>query len=70
MNFGGWTNFHISRDNICAIETQVHTVPDNDYRIHELDTDCWCHPEEIEAGRYAHNALDRREEYEEGRKLQ
>lgn len=47
-----------------------HIYPINDLREHKLEgCDCWCDPsydEEIDA--YIHNSMDRREEYEEGRK--
>ena len=48
----------------------LHVVPLNDLREHAASKDCWCHP--TEDGEYpdiwVHHAMDRREEYEEGRK--
>lgn len=70
MNLGGWRNWHFYRDNICGKETEVHLVPDDDYRPHEAEETCWCKPVETEPGQFSHNAMDGREAYEEGRKLQ
>jgi hypothetical protein len=47
----------------------LHVTPINDLRDHILSADCWCKPEWDE-GIFVHNSMDRREEYEEGRKLQ
>ena len=50
----------------------VHTYPMNDLREHDVDgMSCWCHPqaEECDGGTLiVHNSMDRREEYERGRK--
>lgn len=70
MNLGGWNRVYISRDNIIAKETQIHSVPIDDYIPHEYHEDCWCKPVEVDAGIFTHNSLDNRESYEEGRKLQ
>lgn len=51
----------------------LHVYPLNDFRPHEIDgKSCWCNPstEYIESGAIVtHNSMDRREEYEEGRKM-
>lgn len=70
MNLGGWDNIHIFRDNVCGKETETHLVPIGDYCPHDCDSGCWCNPSEIQPGYFAHNSMDGREEYEEGRKLQ
>lgn len=48
-----------------------HVVPLNDLREHTED-DCWCNPTITEEPPYpnivSHHAMDKREEYEEGRK--
>lgn len=46
-----------------------HIYPLNDLREHTTDgTPCWCKP--VEDGELIiHNAMDKREEYETGRKL-
>ncbi len=48
----------------------VHVVPLNDLREHTASTDCWCKPTEDEGWPdvWVHHSMDRREEYEEGRK--
>jgi len=48
-------------------EEMWHVVPLNDYRDHETSHKCWCKPYEDD-GLWIHNSMDRREEYEEGRK--
>jgi hypothetical protein len=47
-----------------------HVIPRDDLRPHEADKDCWCHPDEHDEvpGVWVHNSMDRREEYEQGRK--
>ena len=48
-----------------------HVYPTNDLREHETDGDsCWCCPvpDEEFPNVLVHNSMDRREEYEEGRK--
>ena len=49
----------------------THVVPVNDLREHVLRLDCWCHPkqDEEETSVVVHNAMDRREEYEQGRSM-
>lgn len=44
-----------------------HVTPIADLREHVLDELCWCRPF-IEDGIVVHNSMDRREEYERGRK--
>lgn len=47
----------------------VHVYPLNDFRDHETEgTTCWCKPE-IDEETVVHNSMDRREEYENGRKM-
>ena len=48
----------------------IHVMPINDLREHENSTSCWCHPIEDEEcfGVWVHHSMDKREEYEEGRK--
>lgn len=47
----------------------THVMPKNDLRDHEADPGCWCKPvKDDELSLYVHNSMDRREEYEEGRK--
>lgn len=46
----------------------IHVYPINDLREHEVEgKKCWCNPTE-EEGVIIHNSMDRREEYEQGRK--
>lgn len=51
-----------------------HVVPLDDLRPHELTKFCWCAPDFLEGtllpSVIVHNALDQRELYERGRKLQ
>lgn len=50
----------------------IHTIPVNDLREHIESRFCWCKPrqDEEEPALWIHNSMDRREEYEQGRKLQ
>lgn len=48
----------------------LHVMPINDLREHISKAECFCKPFYVGDGVYLHNSLDRREEYEEGRKLQ
>jgi hypothetical protein len=52
-----------------AIET-MHVIPLGDLREHEPSPNCWCKPIQDEecSQLYVHNSMDRREEYESGRK--
>jgi hypothetical protein len=45
-------------------------MPLRDLRDHTCGTDCWCKPtQDLEQpGLWIHHAMDKREEYEEGRK--
>lgn len=51
----------------------IHVVPVDDLREHLCDLACWCKPRTEDGGVdtyvVVHNSMDRREEYEEGRKL-
>lgn len=51
----------------CLPNGDRHVVPLEDWRPHEYDFDCWCHPEEDFDGTIVHRSIDRREEYESGR---
>ena len=57
----GWGLYKIGAD--------VHVCPENDLRHHYVNCNCWCSPEEIEPGIWMHNSMDRREEYEQDRKM-
>lgn len=52
------------------MKDDLHVIPNNDLREHVSRPDCWCKPVEHEetSGLWVHNSLDRREEYEEGRR--
>ena len=53
-------------------QDEAHIIPLDDLRNHKVGVDCWCGPTP-EADRpdiVAHHSLDRREEYETGRRLQ
>lgn len=51
---------------------RVHVMPLGDLREHEESEQCWCKPQPDvdEPAVLIHNALDGRESYEQGRKLQ
>ena len=52
--------------------SDIHTYPLNDLREHEMNRACWCHPtpdDEFDE-LVLHHAMDERESYEQGRKLQ
>lgn len=49
------------------MQNDVHVLPINDLKDHIERSDCWCRPQEDE-GVIIHNSMDRREEYEHGRK--
>ena len=53
------------------IHGEYHIKPLNDYRDHESDKNCWCGPDRDKEHPciIVHHSMDRREEYEEGRKL-
>lgn len=44
-----------------------HVRPMNDLKSHVAHHECWCGPA-FDEGCWVHHAMDRREEYEEGRK--
>lgn len=48
-----------------------HIIPLDDLREHVTSVDCWCHPtpDVDEPLVIVHHSMDRREEYEEGRKM-
>ena len=48
----------------------THVLPLNDLRDHEASKTCWCKPtqDEDESLVWIHHSMDRREEYENGRK--
>jgi hypothetical protein len=50
---------------------KVHTMPEGDLREHLESRDCWCkpRPDDDDPTVWVHNSMDRREEYEQGRKL-
>jgi hypothetical protein len=52
-----------------AIETDAlpHVCPVDDLRPHDLNADCWCQPTDDD-GVMVHHSMDRREEFENGRK--
>lgn len=49
----------------------VHVMPEDDLREHDISESCWCapRPDVEEEFVMVHNSMDRREEYEQGRKL-
>lgn len=50
----------------------LHVMPVGDLREHRDSIDCWCRPtrDDEEPRVVIHNAMDQRETYEKGRKLQ
>lgn len=51
----------------------LHVVPLDDLRDHDLSETCWCHPVEIFEGYvpiWVHNSMDGREHTKEQGKLQ
>lgn len=59
-----WQTLHVYPD--------IHVSPVDDLKPHELGTECWCMPtlETTESGTIIviHNSMDKREEFEQGRK--
>lgn len=53
-----------------TLREALHVVPVNDLREHVDSKECWCRPTEDEEcpDLWVHHSMDRREEYEEGRK--
>lgn len=49
---------------------EYHIMPIADLREHDLSPSCWCKPtqDEDEPSVWIHHSMDRREEYEQGRK--
>lgn len=48
----------------------MHVLPINDLREHDEHSGCWCRPTLYhEDAVCVHNSMDRREEYERGRKV-
>lgn len=45
----------------------MHVLPINDLKEHEESESCWCNPE-YDEGVIIHNSMDRREEYETGKR--
>jgi hypothetical protein len=43
-------------------------IPIDDLRDHEPSAECWCGPERVD-GVVEHRAMDKREEYERGRRF-
>lgn len=53
-------------------DDDIHIVPENDLREHEIDKRCWCKPTVDDTGDsmvVVHNSLDGRELTEPGAKL-
>lgn len=50
--------------------TFSHVYPVGDLREHEIWAGCWCGPELNMDDVFVHKAMDGRESYEQGRKLQ
>lgn len=65
MKLGGWQNFTQLKPEGLSL---IHVVPRGDLRMHDLEVDCWCKPEQdLESPEvFIHNAMDRRELYERG----
>jgi hypothetical protein len=48
-------------------ENELHTLPIEDIRMHEISTECWCNPffdKKLEI--VIHNSADGREDFEDG----
>ena len=52
---------------VYATDGLPHVAPLRDLRPHDMTKGCWCHPIE-DAGVMVHHSMDRREEFELGRK--
>ena len=63
-------NGNCAREALPAMTEPMHIIPINDLREHVSSNSCWCHPEQDDEqpSIWVHNSMDRREEYEEGRK--
>ena len=55
---------------LMRLSNDIHVIPINDFRDHEETEHCWCRPQrdDEEPRVVIHNALDGREDYENGRK--
>ena len=53
-----------------TLREAIHVIPLNDLREHVASANCWCKPTEDDGwpGVWVHHSMDRREEYEEGRR--
>lgn len=59
----------VQHKTITTPRMQIHVYPLNDLRPHETDgKKCWCNPQEDDEV-IIHNSMDKREEYENGRRL-
>lgn len=67
----GDTGWHLTRIEEEGQLQGIHLVPINDFKLHFLDNDCWCKPEPDEEfpNMMLHNSMDKREDYENGRKV-
>lgn len=71
---GGWRELKVRTP---PVRVDIHVVPVNDLRDHELKPTCWCKPHEDQEMLceqspifgYMHNALDQRELIENGVRL-
>jgi hypothetical protein len=63
MTNNGWEALKVDM----GVYLQMHVVPIDDLRPHMSSPQCWCRPldDDPELYLYVHNALDKREEYEE-----
>lgn len=50
-----------------AVSEPSHVIPLDDLKPHAVEHLCWCSPTDDE-GILVHHSMDRREEFEEGRK--
>lgn len=53
------------------MNNKVHVIPVDDLREHITSVDCFCKPitDDEDENVIVHNAMDKREEYENGRNL-
>jgi hypothetical protein len=51
----------------CDEQGERHVIPLDDLKPHVYTIDCWCKPY-LDDAIIVHNSMDRREEYERGRK--
>ena len=52
-----------------GLEGHHHVIPQDDLRPHRRSINCWCHPvvDSVSVGVIVHNAMDLREQFEEGK---